>query len=139
MVNRVDAPLWVSWQHETEGLLGDITIAGAPVWYVRLVLRIAIRGKKWATMDKLLEANLVEHRLQPALDAPSPGRFSTITSQTALLGGAKSSDNISGPLLNEIAAAIPSSAVEVLAGLGHFAPQEQPDRVASAIIACRAP
>lgn len=113
-------------------------LAIMPVWYVRLVLRIAIRGHKWATMDRLLEANLVEHRLQAALDAPSPERFSTITPRTVLLGGAKSPDSISGPLLDEIAAAIPSSEVAVLPGIGHLAPQEQPDRVASAVLANRA-
>lgn len=114
-------------------------VAIMPVWYVRLILRIAIRDHKWAAMDRLLEANLVEHRLQAALDAPSPERFSTITSRTVLLGGARSPASISGPLLDEIAATIPSSEVAVLPGLGHLAPQEQPDRVASAVLAHRAP
>jgi pimeloyl-ACP methyl ester carboxylesterase len=113
-------------------------VAIMPVWYLRLVLRVAIRGHKWATMDRLLEANLVEHRLQAALDAPSPERFSTITARTVLLGGAKSPGTISGPLLDELAAAIPGSVVEVLPGLGHLAPQDQPDRVASALFAHRA-
>jgi len=108
------------------------------VWYLRLVLRIAIRGQKWATMDHLLEANLVEHQLLTALDAPNATRFSTITSRTVLLGGDRSPDSISGRLLDEIAAVIPSSEVAVLAGLGHLAPQEQPDRVASAVLAHRA-
>lgn len=113
-------------------------LAIMPVWYLRLVLRFAIRGQKWATMDALLEANLVEHRLQAALDAPSPERFSTITSRTVLLGGAKSPVSISGPLLDEIAADIPSSEVELIRGIGHLAPQKQPERVASAILAHRA-
>jgi pimeloyl-ACP methyl ester carboxylesterase len=113
-------------------------VAIMPLWYLRLVLRVAIRGRKWATMDRLLEANLVEHRLQAALDAPSPERFCTITARTVLLGGAKSPDSISGPLLDEIAAAIPSSEVAVLPGLGHLAPQDQPDRVSSAVLANRA-
>jgi pimeloyl-ACP methyl ester carboxylesterase len=113
-------------------------VATMPVWYLRLVLRIAIRGHKWATMDRLLEANLVEHRLQAALDAPNPERFSTITARTVLLGGTKSPDSISGPLLNEIAAAIPDSVVELLPGIGHLAPQDHPDRVASAVLANRA-
>jgi pimeloyl-ACP methyl ester carboxylesterase len=113
-------------------------VAIMPVWYVRLALRIAIRGQKWATMDRLLEANLVEHRLLADLDAPSPERFSTITSRTVLLGGTKSPDSISGPLLDEIAGAIRSSEVAVLPGLGHLAPLEQADRVASAILAHRA-
>ena len=90
-------------------------------------------------MDRLLEANLVEHRLQATLDGVRPDRYSTIVARTVLLGGAKSPDSISGPMLNEIAAAIPSSEVAVLPGLGHLAPQEQPDRVASAILAHREP
>jgi len=108
-----------------------------PVWYLRFVLRIAIRGEKWATMDRLLEENLVEHRLQAALDTPSAERFSTITSRTVLLGGANSPDSISGPLLDEIAAAIPSSRVAVLPGLGHLAPHQHPHQVAAAISAHR--
>jgi len=114
-------------------------VAIIPVWHLRLLLRIAIRNHKWTMMDPLLEANLVEHRLLDGLDAPSPERFSTITSRTVLLGGTKSPASISGPLLDEIAAAIPSSQVAVLPGLGHPAPQEQPDRVASAVFAHRAP
>jgi pimeloyl-ACP methyl ester carboxylesterase len=112
-------------------------LAMMPVWYVRSVLRVAIRGQKWATMDRLLEANLVEHRLQAALDAPSAERFSTITCRTVLLGGAKSPDSISGPLLGEISAAIPGSEVHILQGVGHLAPQDQPEQVASAVLMYR--
>jgi pimeloyl-ACP methyl ester carboxylesterase len=114
-------------------------VAMMPVWYLRLVLRVVIRGHKWATMDRLLEANLVEHRLLVALDAPNPERFSSITSRTAVLGGAQSPDSISGALLEEIAAAIPSSEVAVLPRLGHLAPQEQAAKVASAVLARRTP
>lgn len=113
-------------------------LAIMPVWYVRMVLRIAIRGQKWASMDRLLEANLVEHRLQATLDAPTPARFATITAPVTLLGGAKSPNSIGGPLLNEIAAAIPSSQVHILPDVGHLAPQERPDLVAAAILAHRA-
>jgi pimeloyl-ACP methyl ester carboxylesterase len=114
-------------------------LAMVPVWCVRLILRFAIKGDKWARMDRLLEANLVEHRIQASLDAPDPCRFSTITSRVTLLGGAKSPASISGPLLQEIATVIPSSDVEVLPGLGHLAPQENPDEVATAILAHRGP
>jgi|SRR5579875_2238164 len=113
-------------------------VAVMPVWYLRLVLRLAIRGQKWATMDRLLEANLAEHRLQAVLDAPSPARFSTISARTVLLGGAKSPAGISGPLLDEIAAVIPDAEVALLPGLGHLAPQEEPRRVAAAVVAHRA-
>jgi pimeloyl-ACP methyl ester carboxylesterase len=56
-----------------------------------------------------------------------------ITAKTVLLGGANSPDSVSGPLLEEIAAAIPRSEVEVLTGLGHLAPQDHADRVAAAV------
>jgi hypothetical protein len=81
---------------------------------VRFMLRIAIRGEKWAKIDQLLQANLVEHELQSALDAPNPDRFSIITARTVLLGGTQSPDSVSGPLLNEIATAIPRAEVELI-------------------------
>ena len=60
--------------------------------------------------------------------------FFTITGRTVLIGGAKSPDSISGPLLQEIAAAIPSSEVVILPGIGHLAPQDHPDRIASVVL-----
>jgi len=78
-----------------------------PLWYVRLVLRLAVRGRKWDAMDRLLEANLTEHRVLAVLDAPDPGRFSAITARTVLLGSDKSPDAISGALLAELASVIP--------------------------------
>jgi pimeloyl-ACP methyl ester carboxylesterase len=105
-------------------------LALMPLWYVRLMLRIAIRGPKWERMDNLLEANLVEHRLQATLDAPSLDRFATIAAHTVLMAGTKSPAAISGPLLNELANNIPNSTVEILSGLGHLAPEDQPARIA---------
>jgi pimeloyl-ACP methyl ester carboxylesterase len=110
-----------------------------PVWYLQRVMRLHFRGEKWEAIDCLLDANLVEHKLQARLDAPSAERFSEITARTVLLGGAQSPDSVSGPLLDEIAAAIPLSEVELLTDLGHIAPQEHPDRVASAILGHRTP
>lgn len=105
-----------------------------PLWYVRLVLRCVIRGDAWSRMDRLLEANLVEHRLQAALDAPDPSRFSAVSAHTVLLGGAKSPAALSSALLPELADAIPGSTVALLEGLGHFAPRDQPARLAFAIL-----
>lgn len=106
-----------------------------PMGCVRLMLRLAIRGPKWATMDRLLEANLMEHRAQAALDAPDLGRFSAITARTVLMGGEKGPDTLSGPLLRELAAVIPDSEAVVLPGLGHLTAQSDPARVASAVLA----
>jgi pimeloyl-ACP methyl ester carboxylesterase len=105
-----------------------------PLWHLRLILRYVIRGDAWSRMDRLLEANLVEHRLQATLDAPDPSRFSTISARTVLLGGAKSPPALSSDLLPELAHAIPGSTVTLLEGLGHFAPRDQPARLAAAIL-----
>ena len=110
-----------------------------PLWYLRLVLRCVIRGDAWSRMDRLLEANLVEHRLQETLDAPDPSRFSRISAHTVLLGGAKSPAALSSDLLPELAHAIPGSTVALLEGLGHFAPRDQPARLAVAILEKRSP
>ncbi len=114
----------------------------APLWYVRLMLRIAIREPKWKRMEHLLEANLVEHRLQATLDAPTLDRFATITAHTVLMAGTTSPAAISGPLLNELANDIPNSNVAILSGLGHLAPEDDPVRIARIVHAhasCRLP
>jgi pimeloyl-ACP methyl ester carboxylesterase len=105
-----------------------------PLWYVRLVLRLAIRGPKWERMDHLLEVNLIEHRLQATLDAPDLDRFATIAARSALMAGTKGPAAIGGPLVSELANAIPQSTVVILAGLGHLAPVDDPDRIAATLL-----
>jgi pimeloyl-ACP methyl ester carboxylesterase len=105
-----------------------------PHWYVDLVLRLAIRGEKWTTMDPLLEANLTEHRIQRDLNAPTVERYSTITADTLLLGGAKSPDFISTRLLNELADVLPHSTVTVLPGQGHLAPIEHAGVISDTVL-----
>lgn len=106
-----------------------------PLWYIRLMLRLAIRGPKWERMDHLLEANLIEHRLQATLDAPNLDRFATITAHTVLMAGTKSPAAISGPLVNELTSDIRDSVVVILPGLGHLAPDDHPDRIATTLLA----
>jgi pimeloyl-ACP methyl ester carboxylesterase len=112
-------------------------LAVMPLTYVRPVLRLAIRRRQWTSMEPLLEANLVEHRIEAALDAPSAERFSTITARTVLMGGTKSPTVISQQLVTELAQVIPNSAVAILPGLDHLAPQHQPSQIATAIVANR--
>jgi pimeloyl-ACP methyl ester carboxylesterase len=109
-------------------------LTAMPLWYIRAVLRIAIRSRRWATIEPLLEASLGEHRIQAELDAPTPERFSTITAHTVLMGGTRSPDFISRGLLTELAQGIPDATVAVLPGLGHLAPEEQPEAIAAAIL-----
>ncbi len=112
-------------------------LAVMPLSYVQAVLRLAIRSRQWAAMDPLLEANLVEHRIEVALDAPSAERFSTITARTLLMGGTKSPTVISQQLVTELAEVIPNATTAILPGLDHLAPQHQPSKIAAAIHACR--
>jgi pimeloyl-ACP methyl ester carboxylesterase len=109
-------------------------LAVMPLSFVRVMLRLAIRPQQWASMDRLLEANLVEHRIEAALDAPSAERFSTITARTLLIGGTKSPAVISQQLVVELAKAIPDAAVAILPGLNHLAPQHHPAQVAAAVV-----
>lgn len=110
-----------------------------PLWYVRLILRWVIRGEAWIRMDRLLEANLVEHRLQATLDAPDASQFSRIAANTVLLGGMKSPAALSRDLLPELAGAIPGSTVTILDRLGHFAPRDHPGPLAASILEPRNP
>ena len=105
-----------------------------PLRYVRLVLRLAIRGPTWERMDHLLEANLVEHRLQATLDAPGLERFASIAAHSVLMAGTKSPAAISAPLLDELANDIPNSTVQILPGLGHLAPEDHPARIAITLL-----
>ncbi len=109
-------------------------LAVMPLSFVRLMLRLAIRPQQWATMDRLLEANLVEHRIEAALDARGAERFSAITARTLLIGGTKSPGVISQQLVAELAEVIPDAAVAILTGLDHLAPQHQPRQIAAAIV-----
>jgi hypothetical protein len=112
-------------------------LAIMPLSCVRAVLRLGIRSRQWTSMDGLLEANLVEHRVQTALDAPSAGRFSTITARTLLMAGTKSPTIISQQLATELAEVIPGATVAILPGLDHPAPQHEPGQIVATILASR--
>lgn len=112
-------------------------LAIMPLPCVRAVLRLVIRSRQWASMNPLLEANLVEHRIEAGLDAPNAERFSTVTARTLLMGGTKSPTVISQQLLTELADVIPDATVAILAGLDHLAPQHHPSQIATAILRSR--
>jgi pimeloyl-ACP methyl ester carboxylesterase len=112
-------------------------LAVMPLPGVRAVLRLVIRSRQWASMNRLLEANLVEHRVEATLDAPTAERFSTITAPTLLAGGTKSPTVISQQLITELAEVIPPATAAILPGLDHLAPQHQPSQIATAILESR--
>jgi pimeloyl-ACP methyl ester carboxylesterase len=112
-------------------------ISTMPMWCVRLVLRLGIRGEKWAAQDRLLEENAVEHRILGEVEAPTAERFSTVTARTVLLGGAKSPPSASRALLGELVEVIPHASLAVLPGLRHSAPQDRAAHIAAAVLANR--
>lgn len=102
-----------------------------PLWYVKLMLRLFVRGRTWGEIDPLLESALVEHEQVAALDGPGVDRYRTVTARTILLGGGKSRPHFTTVPFGELAAAIPDCTVEVIPGLDHTAPDEKaPELVA---------
>jgi pimeloyl-ACP methyl ester carboxylesterase len=103
----------------------------APLWYVKLMLRLFIRDPHWQKIEPLLETALPEHEQVGALDEPTPDRYRDITARVALLGGAKSRPRFTTTLFDQLSASIPNVTTELIKGLGHTAPDEDaPDIVA---------
>lgn len=100
-----------------------------PFWYVKLILRLFIRGAEWRRTDSLLEAALAEHEQVVALDDGTAERFGAITARTLLLGGGKSRPRYTTELFDRLTAAIPNTAVELLPGLDHLGPEKAPETV----------
>jgi pimeloyl-ACP methyl ester carboxylesterase len=103
-----------------------------PLWYVGAVLRLAVRGPRWQAMERLLETNLTEHRIQAALTTPNADRFRSIDAPVLLLGGQRS-PKFTRDLLAHLQTVISSSEVELLQGLDHLAPEQKPQAIALAI------
>ena len=110
-------------------------IGSMPLAWVRFLLRPAIRGRQWAAVDELLEANLVEHRLLEALDAPDADRFSTIAARTVLLGGADSPGTLSDPSCTNWPRSSRTPPSRSCPASATRPPQNRPKRVAAAMLA----
>jgi pimeloyl-ACP methyl ester carboxylesterase len=106
----------------------------APLWYVKLLLRLFIRQLQWREIEPLLETALVEHQQVGALDEKDADRYRTITARIVLLGGGKSLPVFTTTLFDHLAASIPNSTTELIKGLDHTAPDEKaPDIVADRV------
>jgi pimeloyl-ACP methyl ester carboxylesterase len=100
-----------------------------PLWYVKLVLRLAIREPRWQQMEPLLESNLVEHELVAQLDDDDIERFRSITARVLLLGGSKSPAFLTSDLLPALASVIPDATIAILDRLDHLAPDEKAPKI----------
>ncbi len=142
----------LGWMPRYQGLLADgdrrgafaamVRSAGgapaalerAPLWYVKLMLRIFIRDAQWQQIDPLLETALAEHEQVGALDTPTPDRYRDIAARVVLLGGGKSRPRFTTTLFDHLSATIPNVTTELIEGLSHTAPDhDAPDIVAERV------
>jgi pimeloyl-ACP methyl ester carboxylesterase len=106
----------------------------APLWYVKLILRLFIRNHSWQQIEPLLETGLAEHEQVGHLDEPTADRYREIDARVVLLGGAKSRPPLTSTLFDHLSASIPNVTVELIKGLGHTAPdKDAPDIVAERV------
>jgi pimeloyl-ACP methyl ester carboxylesterase len=109
-------------------------LAVMPLWCIKSILRLGVRGEEWSRMEPLLETSLYEHRIQAELVARTAVRFTAIDAKSVLLGGARSPAFVGADLLAELAAVIPEADVELLDGCDHLAPENCPQVLAAAIL-----
>jgi pimeloyl-ACP methyl ester carboxylesterase len=105
-----------------------------PLWYVKVMLRLFIRGARWREIDALLEAGLAEHEQVAALDESTVDRYRDVTARVVLLGGGKSPSHLTTTLFRQLTATIPNCTSEIIVGLDHTAPDDKaPDLVAERV------
>ena len=61
-----------------------------PLWQLRAMLRLMLRGEQWRRMEPLLEASAAEHEQEARLDDGTAKRYHSIQARVLLLGGSKS-------------------------------------------------
>ena len=115
---------------------GPPWMAKLPTWYLRAVLRVAIRNERWQErFEPLLRANLAEHEQVAALDGTLE-RYSGIAAKVLLLRGGRSSSVMTGQALDTLCQTLRCAELETLEGLDHLAPDEKaPEPVARRVLA----
>ncbi len=109
-------------------------LEGMPLWCAELILRIVIKDHQWRRLEPLLQASLAEHEQVAALDDTTVDRYQAITARVLLLGGRKSPSFATTRLFDQLTAAIPNSASDLIDGLDHTAPDENaPELVADRV------
>lgn len=104
---------------------GPAPVARVPLWYLRAILRLMIRGRRWQHMEPLLASSLAEHEQVARLDDGSADRYRPVTARVLLLGGQKTAASITARLFDALQDVIADCAVEMLHGLDHNAPTEK--------------
>jgi pimeloyl-ACP methyl ester carboxylesterase len=105
-----------------------------PLWYLRWVMRVVVRGEQWERFEPLLRANLLEHQQVAACDGPVD-QYAAIQAQILLLAGSQSPSSSGRQLVDTLRNVIPCARTTVLDGLDHNAPDEKaPVAVADQLI-----
>jgi pimeloyl-ACP methyl ester carboxylesterase len=105
-----------------------------PLWYARLILRFAVRGRRWRRIEPLLDASLAEHEKVARLDSANANRYGAISAPVLVLAGGKSPPFASAEPVEALQRAIRNSEAEIIDGLDHLAPLEK----AADVVATRA-
>jgi pimeloyl-ACP methyl ester carboxylesterase len=100
-------------------------VARLPLWYLRAVLYVMVRGERWQRMEPLLEASAAEHEQEARLDDGTGERYRSIRARVLLLGGGKSPAFLTTELFSVLEQVVPDATVEILDALDHFAPDEK--------------
>jgi pimeloyl-ACP methyl ester carboxylesterase len=99
-------------------------LARMPLSTVR-ALMYGLPGRQWRQLEPLLPTALAENEQIARLDAPTAGRFTSVTARVLLLGGTKSPAAITTRALRALHDVIPGSELELLEGLRHTAPEKK--------------
>ena len=110
-------------------------LAHLPRWYLKAVLRVAIRGTHWQRYARLLDSAYFEHVEVDRADTGSLQRFGSVSADVLLLGGTRSPAHLSHQLLPALAQVLDRATVDIIDGLDHFGPDEKaPGVVAERLI-----
>jgi pimeloyl-ACP methyl ester carboxylesterase len=101
---------------------GFTPLSRLPLWYARMILRIAVRGAHWEQIEPLLESNLAEHEKLTQLASENIDRYGAIEAGVLLLGGSKSPPFASADVFEALAGVIPDTAIAIIDGAEHLSP-----------------
>jgi pimeloyl-ACP methyl ester carboxylesterase len=108
-------------------------VAKLPLWYLTVVLRLAVRGESWERIRQVLPTVAPEHLEVARLD-DTYQRYADVAARTLLLAGARS-PAVTRQTLSLLARTIPGAQLRILEGLDHLAPDDHaPERVAEAAL-----
>jgi pimeloyl-ACP methyl ester carboxylesterase len=112
---------------------GPRIVRHLPLWYLKFVLRFAIKGDKLARMDPLLETSAAEHDEVAHADN-DPDFYRRIDARVLLLGGGRSPRYMTEIPFEMLHQAIARCDVDILPGLDHLAPDDHhPEQVAQRV------